>query len=250
MDSLKEQFILMGLENCDVDLYLTLLHHGEMTASDLSKKLSISRSSALRKLECLIDTGLVKKVANSYTCQPPENLLRIVETQKSEVLAREELAQNILMRLEPLYHRGQKKTYFYNIDNIQELRRAQRVFETLEDDILQIVSLDSCIQSLREDSLSEHRSALKESGKKVRAIIVGNSDKNIPDIQAEYVLLPPDLSPVTGEVTLCGDYILMFSYQSPGKFSAVEIHSKEIANTLRFVLELAWQRGLELSINK
>lgn len=247
MDDLKDQLHKIGLENCDIDLYITLLHHGELSGSELAEKLSISRSSAARKLDCLIDHGLVEKCDEGFTCRPPEALVDIIETQKAEVVAREKLVQDVLAKLNPLYHKGQDRPYIWNINSREELRRAQRIFETLEDDILQIVSLDACLESLNEDSLTDHRDALKNSDRKIRAIIVGESDAKLPEIQAEYVLLPPELRPIPGEITLCGDYILMFSYQKSDEFSAVEIRSPAIAETLRFTLELAWQRGVELA---
>ena len=118
----------------------------------------------------------------------------------------------------------------------------QRDFERMEDDLIQIVGLDT-LRTLY-DPLEDHPHGdeLKRAGRSVRAIIVSDDNVTSPDdAPFECVCVPNNLLDVKGEMTVCGDRLVLFSYTDG--IIAVEIQSKTIADTARATLEMAWKHA-------
>ena len=123
----------------------------------------------------------------------------------------------------------------------------QAEYEMLDEDIIQIVGLDTLRQLYDPANDQEHARELKRKDRKVKTIIATSQDVSHLDEldNFEYVVVDPEVLNIKGEMTVCGDRVVMFSYSST--IIAVEVQSKEIAQTARVTLELAWNEAVRLS---
>jgi hypothetical protein len=172
-------------------------------------------------------------------------LQTLVHHEMRELEDRRRIVDDMMDRLRAMHRSQAKRPHVRYIDTLQGLRMVQREFELMEEDILQIVGLDTLRELHSEPFAPEHRGALSAKGRLVRAIVVTNDRPVFPKgLNVEYVTIAPDVMPVGGEMSICGNRVLLFSYI--GGLTAVEITSLPIAQTVRASFELAWQRAKEI----
>src|SRR4030042_4275062 len=79
MEALKEQLTKAGLTRNEAKVYLELLKSEELTANELSKKISTDRTLTYTLLNNLIEKGLVSYIIKQnkkfFKGKKPENLL-------------------------------------------------------------------------------------------------------------------------------------------------------------------------------
>jgi hypothetical protein len=77
-------------------------------------------------------------------------------------------------------------------------------------------------------------------------MLVTDKQVTFPDLPNYDVrCVSPAVVAATGEMSVCGDRILLFSYTTG--IIAIEIRSQAIADTCRATLELAWKAAESLS---
>jgi len=83
MEKLKEKLTNAGLTGNEAKVYLELLKHNELSANELSKKISIDRTLTYTILNHLIEKGLVSYIIKQnkkfFKAEKPENLLNPIK---------------------------------------------------------------------------------------------------------------------------------------------------------------------------
>ena len=104
---LSVYFEKLGFTNNEALVYLALAQLGKSTASIISKRNSIPRTTAYSVLDSLAKKGLVsvehKKGSTFYTVNRASALLRSVEKEKQEVAERELVATELVKLVEPYF---------------------------------------------------------------------------------------------------------------------------------------------------
>jgi len=93
---MQQLLSLFNLSQNEKTIYETLFYGGLMSASQISKKANLSRTSSYDLLKNLISSGLISETTKlgvkMYTIQPPEKInLLLEEKQKSITNAGQEL---------------------------------------------------------------------------------------------------------------------------------------------------------------
>jgi len=202
-----------------------------------------------RKFNELMEKGIVLKTGDDqdeqvYIAESPDRLLFIIRRRMQEVEGQRRTVNDMIQHLRALHKTASARPHVRYIETVEGLRLIQQEFEEMGEDVLQIVGYDTYVQLHGADIADEHREVLKNKKKKIRSILVTDSKVSLPP-NIEFVALSPSMMPVTGEVSVCGNRVIMFSYISG--LVAVEITSKSIADTMRATLELAWQRAKGLA---
>ncbi len=246
-EDLAHDLVRLGFSEKEAAVYVALLRVGNAAAPEVAERAGISRSSTHDVLEHLGRMGLVtayvEKEQHRFSAEPPERLINVLHLQRRELETREQLAQRLLPRLAAVHTSHAAKPKIRYIEGIDGLRNMQREYECYEGDIMQLVGYDA-FMALEDRQMSrEHQQALTGQQRKVQAIHVTDRRPefpHLPGVEVRYI--SPALLDVKGEVDVCGDRVLLFSYVSG--IIAIEILSPSIANTVRAALELAW-RGAE-----
>lgn len=244
---LIEQLKRIGISERESEVYLALLQLGKASAQTIARRSKIPRATTYSILSQLVEKGLatffVQDGEHRYGAEHPDQVIRLIELQRNELEARYRVANELLPRLVAFYNAKDSKPkirYFEGVDGLSKLRGE---FVDRRDDILQIVGYDAFMMLQDPASTGKHRDEIRETGTGVRSILITDKDVSIPGQQ--IICLPPELSPVEGEMTVVGDRVILFSFAAG--IIAIEITSKTIADTVRATLELAWRTAQRLT---
>lgn len=250
MEDLFSQFERLGFADKEAKIYLALLQHGSATAQEVAHMVGLPRPTVHRKLLLLCKRGIIQTHGEDdegmlFLCEAPERLQTLVHQEMQSLEERRRMIDGMMDRLRAMHRSQAKRPHVRYIDTLQGLRTVQREFELMGEDILQMVGLETLKVIHGEPHAPEHRDILAGQGRLIRAILITHEPPHFPkDFNIEYVIVPPEAMPVTGEMSVCGNRVLLFSYI--GGLTAVEITSQPIAQTVRASLELAWQRAREI----
>ena len=248
MDSVQRDLQRIGFTKNEADVYLALLQLGSATAGEVAKAAQVKRTTTYDVLRDLMQKGLATGVQRQGDCvymgEAPERLQSLLHLQYEDVKRRRKLADQLITKLQVFHNSGAHKPAIRYVESVQGLRAMQREYEDLNDDIIQIVGMDTLKQLYEPSDAPDHGEAIKEKGNRIRTIVVSSEPVCYPDTwDIEYVCVPPDVLEVKGEMTVCDDRLVLFSYTSG--IIAIEICSKTIADTARATLEMAWRWAKE-----
>ncbi len=249
---LSRDIIRLGLSEKEAAVYISMLRLGSATPSDITASTKITRASTYDTLTALGQMGLVTAYTEAgekrYTAEPPERLLNVLRLQRREIELRESLAERLLPQLQAVHTVHAAKPKIRYIEGIDGLRNMQREYEAWDEDTIQLVGYDTFCAISDRRLTRDHHEILQDRRSSMRSMLVTNKNYTPPNIPNLTVRLVPTsfFDAVQGEVSVCGDRVLLFSYASG--FIAIEITSPVIAATLRASLELAWKAAENLDL--
>lgn len=251
MRDIVSELINLGFSENEAKIYLSALELGVSPAQKIGDKAGSNRATTYSVLKALVKKGLITPVTiesvQHFRAEAPQSILTLFELQQQELEARKHRAHQTIQRLQVFHNTDGKKPKIRYFERITGLRAMQTEYEMLEQDMIQIVGLDTLKKLYNPANEQEHAQELKRKDRKVKTIIATKQDVSHLDCleNFEYVVVDPEIVQIHGEMTVCGDRLVMFSYAS--SIIAVEIQSKEIADTARAALELAWNEAVRLS---
>lgn len=251
MQELISDLMQLGFTQNEAFIYVSALELGQAGANEIGVKASINRATTYSVLESLRKKGMITLVSTDdqrqYRAEAPASILTLIELQQRELQKRQMRANEVITRLQVFYNQDSAKPKIRYFERVTGLRAMQTEYEMLNEDMIQIVGLDTLKKIHDPEKEQEHARELKRKDRKVKTIIATKQDVSHLDLldNFEYVIVDPDLINIKGEMTVCGDRLVLFSYTQG--IIAVEIQSKTIADTARATLELAWNEAVRLS---
>lgn len=248
MKHLRAALLHIGLTDQEADIYLHILRKGEDAQGAVSKALRIPRATVQRRLRSLEERGFIYLTDDAKEvralAEAPERILHHVEKEVRAAEDRKRIAEGVMTELRALHRSDSERPGVFYIDNPHMLKTVQQNFANTDDEIIQIVRVETYRELYDNHDAMEHRREVAKKKQRVRTIFISEGDIS-PSVPCEYVVIPPEVAPMQGEISVCGNRVLQFAYS--GQITAVEIVSKEIADSMRVLLELAWQRAGEIS---
>ncbi|MBD3330234.1 hypothetical protein GF354_01740 [Candidatus Peregrinibacteria bacterium] len=105
---IKDTLLKFGLNEKETEIYLSLLHLGNVPASLLGKRTNIPRSTAKFTCDQLVKKGLItesiKGNTSYYSAESPEKLLVHLENQKKAIVEKELKINQIISDLKNMYN--------------------------------------------------------------------------------------------------------------------------------------------------
>lgn len=127
----------LGLTATEIQVYLNCLRLGSTSASTLSRRANLNRSTTRYTLENLVKKKLITQADKNgtfyFTPEDPEKILLNLRNQKNEIEQQEALAGKIIGDLKALknpYSRLPKVQYYEGVEGFQKAYRS--VLEELE----------------------------------------------------------------------------------------------------------------------
>ena len=251
MRDLISELMNLGFSQNEAKVYLSALELGVSPAQKIGDKAGSNRATTYSVLKSLAKKGLITPVTvdsvQHFRAEAPRSILTLLELQQRELEKRKHKAHQTIERLQVFHNTDGKKPKIRYFERVTGLRAMQAEYEMLDEDMIQIVGLDTLKKLYDPSSDQEHVQELKRKERKVKTIIATKQDVSHLDCleNFEYIVVDPELIQINGEMTVCGDRLVMFSYSS--SIIAVEVQSKEIAQTARATLELAWNEAVRLA---
>lgn len=242
---LINQLQQLGLSVKEAKVYLASLELGESTVQEIAKKAEVNRPTTYVQIESLMQRGLISSVDKGkkryFIAESPNQLLKLLDDQKSETQRKAEDFKEMLPELKAIY-------------NLSEERPRVRFFEgkkgleVIKDEILKvkdkkmeaIFSVDDLDNVFSKDEKAEYFNRRLKQGIKMKGIYTrsaGSFDKTAKG--DEIRVIPKEKFPITVDITIFSDRVALSALRK--ELVGVIIESKEIADTLRSIFNLAWE---------
>lgn len=249
MEDLLRGLSTFGLSEKEGRVYLALLAAPGKRAQDIAVMADLPRGTCYDILDELEERGLAilgeSTGGKTYFPVSPDTLVTHLKREQTELDERLEQMKNLVPLLTVFYNPKGPQPKVRYLEGKSGLRQMQKEYAALPDDIIQLVGLDAFHALHDEVPTEEHRSDIFEKKKRIRAIHVTKDAARIPKMPfLESRALLPDLVPAMGEMSVCGDRVVLFSYDKD--LIALDIRSAAIAGVCRAALELAWRAAKEL----
>ena len=242
---LDKELQQLGLSEKEAKVYLASLWLGPSSVQEIAKKAGLKRPTAYYAIEELMKRGLMSSVEKGkkrvFGSESPERLISLIAAQKRKVTALEEELRRFLPELNNIFGSiGERpKVRFFEgkegIKVVQEDFLACRV-KSLEN----IYPRDDFIKVFSPKEREEYVARRKKKKIKVRTIYTSQNPPALltkePLVERKFI--PYDKFPFSADITIYGDKVAICTYK--GKLIGIIIESKEIAETLRMVFNLAW----------
>lgn len=250
-------FTKFGLTKNEQDIYLYLLENGNSLAGIIAKRLGIKRVTVYASLETLSKKNLInsfqKNSVSYFEAVSPEEIVNICNLQIEKDLELKKQAEKTLLELkkienkqiQPVFEIKGKIKYYQGIEAVKKL-----INETLDEGDKEQLCFG--LNKYHTDHLWDDWKIYT----KKRASIGMNVRSLQPDTKAakEYKkrdnlelritrLVPYKKFPANCELNIIGDMIAIFSSHGEEP-TGMKMYNREIAQTLKSLFELAWERGL------
>jgi len=249
MDDIVHDLARLGFSENESKMYVALLNLGAAKASHIAMRVRVSRGTVYDVLRSLQDLELVKTEKRGsetvYVPEAPARILTIIENRKQELVEQKRSASQLLVRLQAFHNPSERKPKIRYIETIEGLRMMQREYEAMDQDLIQLLGYDSFLQLQQTELSKQHIRGLSQRKKRIRSILFTDKIVSFSQDNIEIVCLPKALASVRGEMTVCGNRVVFFSYTAG--LIAVEIQSAPIAETAKATLELAWNEAKRLT---
>lgn len=247
---MEQALIKLGLSEKEAKVYLATLELGEDTVQNIGKKAGVNRATTYVILEKLMSLGLVSSVEHDkktkFIAESPTELANILESEKREIEERRHELNETMSQLMAVYNTKKGKPivrYFEGADGLETLDKLDQENLKNGSEQLGIIPIDI----IEEEFPARRKSAVEyrvKMGVKTRTIYT-HKDGPIPNYVNEKelrdaVFIPRSEFPITASIQIHPNWgVKFFSFQK-GNYLGVLVQSREIANNLKLVFELAW----------
>lgn len=227
----------LGLDEKEIQVYLTLLRFGTITASKISKETNIDRTTCYRYLNSLINKGLVSNVIQNnikyFNAAHPEKILKDIKEKENEY-------QKILPELINISNLPKEEVTaeIYNGENglktvLREILRNKENHLVLGD--------EGHFQEIFPIFFEQFINECKRNKIKEKILCTESVLKKVKKFDYKYSItkaLPSENSfPTT--TLIYNNKIVLFNWQLP--YNAIVITNKNLADNYRNYFELLWK---------
>lgn len=232
----------IGLSEKEAKVYLALLELGQGTVQEAAKKALIPRATAHLAIEQLGRLGLVSfhetKGKRMVSAEFPERLLRLLDRDEQEIKIKRAEVIKILPRLKVLYDQAREKPRVRFFEGKEGLKAMQEDFlRTKAQDVLEIFPQSEYenLFPLHEREAYVQRRKHKVPHGKILYTRKEGSVQYTSGLEAKYL---GDKPAIAADISIYGNKISFSVFR--GKPIGIIIESKEIAETMRVLFQLAW----------
>lgn len=243
---MEKELEQLGLSDKEAKTYLASLKLGPAPVQEIAKSSQLKRPTVYFAIEQLIKKGLMSSFEKGkkrfFSAESPERLVSLLALQKKKAQALEENLQGLLPQLNGLFDLTGEKPRVRFFEGKEGLKALQDDFLKTEDkNIENIYPRDDFIKVFSESERKDYVTKLKKKKIKVRTIYTSKQGTSalVPNPYAERKFVSHEKFPFSADITIYGDKIAIGTFK--GKLVGIIIESKEIAETLRLVFDLAWK---------
>jgi sugar-specific transcriptional regulator TrmB len=246
----------LGLSDNEIRVYLYLLTHGESIASVIAKRLEMKRATVYPIIQSLEKQELISTFEKNGTMHfdavEPEDIIYVCEQRVSQMKRLKEKAETLHTEFRKLREQGKmpkleirgKIKYFEGLDAVTGL-----INETLDEKEKEQLcfGLNTYHTELSGTDWQQYTKNRVKKGMKVRSIqpdkpeAVAYKARDKDELR-ETRLVPKAEFPGDSEINIIGDMVAMFTTKGRTPMG-MKIYNKELAQALRSIFELAWERA-------
>ncbi|PIY69267.1 hypothetical protein COY90_01520 [Candidatus Roizmanbacteria bacterium CG_4_10_14_0_8_um_filter_39_9] len=255
MNTILEQ---VGLTHNESKIYLTFLKHKEKTAAEVSRILSMDKSSCYRAVESLVAKGLLitipRRRGTTHSSASPEILKELMIAKRNDVKAREEQLDGFIAKW--VKDAKDSRSTFIKVETgIQAIR------DGMERNLEAAIASNKVIKEQYRLSFPyfkdrDHAAWVNEFAK--RRIKAGVSIRQIVDFAGstafapimktnkallkEIRLMPKEMKTLHG-LRLSGDVVNIISFDEKENYIDITIKDKYVALFMNSMFDFVWERS-------
>lgn len=229
----------IGLNEKEASVYLALLELGSASVLSIARKAGIKRPTTYLILDDLQAKGLVSEVPQSkkalYTAESPDRLT-------NELNKKEELLKRFLPNLLALHNAKKEKPQVLLFQGKEGVREVYRKIFAV--DAVDFFGTIQEVYKIDPEGLQDYLRKLKTNKIQVREILSRSKDDMeyadmVQGLPNDKVCFVPEGMGFPTDSAIFGDSIVFFSFRP--QIFAVMITSREVAQSMRTLFELAWR---------
>lgn len=243
-----------GFPERQAEVYLALLELGKGTVSEIARKAGINRTTGYDILDSLVDKGLVsisgKEPKQEYVAESPDQLALYLERESEKARAREKAVKDLIPELRSIHNvYGKPKVMFY--EGADGLERVYEDTLTSHETIRAYANVEDMHKALPHYFPAYYRRRA-EKGISIRAIFPENEygeERSSHDAEEarESAIVPADKYFFSPEINIYDDKIMIASWREK---LGIIIQSREIAEAMKSVFELAWAEAKRVDVRR
>lgn len=240
----------IGLNQKESDVYFTLLTIGSGTVSEIAKRSNINRTTGYDILNSLSNKGLVvisgKEPKQEYRCENPDKILKFLKRDIEKKQEDFRYAEILLPELKSIYKSGARpQVKFY--EGKEGLEEVYEDTLTATEPIRAYATVDDMHNALP-NYFPKYYKRRADKGISIRAIIpkteIGEERGERDKLEKrETAFVPPDKYYFSPEINIYDNKVMIASWREK---LGIIIESTEIADAMKKIYELAWDRAKEL----
>jgi HTH-type transcriptional regulator, sugar sensing transcriptional regulator len=251
---LYKNLISIGFSEKEAGVYLALLELGKRTVSPIARLANINRTTVYDILDSLAAKGLVsisgKEPLQEYVAESPDKILKLVQTGIEKKQAQLKQAEEIIPQLKSLHNvTDRPQVRFY--EGTEGMEQVYEDTLTSHETIRAYANVNEMHAALPH-YFPKYYKRRTNKGIHIRAIIPSNQagiervSKDKEEAR-ESALVPEDKFYFSPEINIYDNKIMIASWKEK---LGIIIESKEIADAMKTIYELAWaeSKRLELEI--
>lgn len=247
MDEIIRELVHLGLSEKEAAVYIAALELGPSPVQDIAHRSRVNRATTYVMIDLLTGRGLmstfVKGKKRYYSAETPDRLRSILALQRKHIEEKEEDLGRVMPMLLALFNVEGAKPQIRYMEGPEGLLSVRDLFLSLKGEFVQIVPVDDMepIPEISQDK-PRHLAKLAQGDAPYRALLV-TDEQDFSSVSSlpggETRLLPAAKFPIHAEITVRENHVFLYSYKS--SVLAVVIVSKEIADAVRALFDLAWE---------
>jgi predicted transcriptional regulator len=245
MEDVKQALADLGLAPKEADTYLAMLEIGPSSVQDIAKKAGINRTTTYVMLEGLTRHGLVSTFERGkktlFAAENPQQLVEILTRQMGAIQNKKSRLEESLPRLLAIFNTIEDKPKVRFLEGEIPMREVMMEVGGLREELWEMYSVDEYfLDALGKLQTHELRSqpARRMKGRSLITIKPGLMLPYFDTTSTEIRALDWSVHQFTGDISLFKDRVYIFVYK--GKVGVIAIESKEIADIVRALFEMAW----------
>lgn len=240
----------IGLSKEQIDVYQSLLKHGNQTAIALSKTTKVKRTYVYKICEELIAKGLAKEIKQGrttlFTPLSPDLLLDQAQAKRQQLEQTILSLESVLPNLKSQYQLVENKplvTYYEGKHGLHKI--LSDVFKPKNEPVYGCVDLEIVEKNIP-DYYFKDIVPVRIKNQVFSKAFFARSNKaeelsaNNKTSLRETVLLDKDKYPIPAEIDVYEDKIALLNYKR-GKFVGVLIENEDLATSLKSIFRLAFE---------
>lgn len=241
---LERDLIEIGLNEKEAKIYLASLELGQSTVQDIAKKAGVNRATTYFVIEGLMKMGLMssfhKGKKQYFVAADPDRLIEVLEQEKNTIEKRESSLKKLLPQLQSLNNKQKNRPvvrYFEGKEGIAAM--VDEFLKTKELTINMAYSVDAVEKIFDEKERLKWRS--KRLDRNIKTKVIYTYEKGtLPEIpNSDRRKVPLDKFPINCDIAIYGDKVRIASLGN--RLTGIIIEDKEIASSLKAILDLAWE---------
>lgn len=236
----------IGLSENEAKVYMAMLELGPSAVTEIAAKAGINRPTAYFQIDLLKKKGLAstrnRGAKQQFIAESPDGLRTLIQKEAKQLEVKKTELEQLLPELKTMYNLSDDKPVVKFFEGVDGLLKMQEEFlKCKEKKLIGVASLDELFKIFPKHSqeYSDQRIRKKISTRLIYTTSKGKilKEKDKAALRESKYVAPSKL-PFSADITVFDDKVAIAALK--GKISGTIIQHKEIANSFKALLELAW----------